>query len=182
MLLFIHYNYLVAIFLMMAGFYVVIVANNLVKKLIGLSIFQTSVLLFYISVGKVQGGTAPILTGVSDTVYSNPLPHVLMLTAIVVGIATIAVGLAIVVRINDAYGSIEENHIVTADNASEIRIARTHRQQQERLNRDPAADAEDESALMLAAARHYRTDKLAALYRDELPKTAENHERNGEHE
>ena len=94
------YNYWIVIFLMMAGFYNVIARGNLIRKMIGLNIFQTSVFLLYISMGKVEGGTAPILAeGV--TTYSNPLPHVLILTAIVVGIATTAVGLALVVRIRD---------------------------------------------------------------------------------
>jgi len=99
------YNYILAVFLMMAGFYVVIAQGNLVKKVIGLGMFQTSVFILYISMGKVDGGTAPILVeGVE--VYSNPVPHVLMLTAIVVGVATTAVGLALVIRIHEAYGSI----------------------------------------------------------------------------
>ena len=104
------YNYWIVIFLMMAGFYNVIARGNLIKKLIGLNIFQTSVFLLYISMGKVDGGTAPIVAeGV--TTYSNPLPHVLILTAIVVGIATTAVGLGLVVRIREAYGTIEEDEI-----------------------------------------------------------------------
>ena len=108
------FNYWVVIFLMMAGFYNVIARGNLVKKLIGLNIFQTSVFLLYISMGKVKGGTAPIVAG-ENTVYSNPLPHVLILTAIVVGVATTAVGLALVVRIKEAYGSIEEDEIYRRD-------------------------------------------------------------------
>ena len=112
------YNDFIAIFLMMAGFYVVIAQGNLVKKLVGLGLFQTSVFIFYISMGKVAGGHAPILTeGV--TLYSNPLPHVLILTAIVVGVATTAVGLALVVRINEAYGSVEEEEIQAKDRAAE---------------------------------------------------------------
>jgi multicomponent Na+:H+ antiporter subunit C len=112
------YNYWAAVFLMMAGFYVVISQGNLVKKLVGLSLFQTSVFIFYISMGKVAGGHAPILTdGVS--LYSNPLPHVLILTAIVVGVATTAVGLALVVRIKEAYGSVEEDDIQALDNAAD---------------------------------------------------------------
>ena len=109
-----HYAYWVTVLLMAAGLYVVIAGVNLVKKLVGLSIFQTSVYLLYIAPGKLIGGTAPI---VSDAfkLYSNPLPHVLILTAIVVGIATLALGLAIVVRIRAAYGSIEEDEIVAAD-------------------------------------------------------------------
>lgn len=108
------YNYWVVIALMMIGFYSVIVRGNLVKKLIGLNIFQTSVFIFYISVGKVEGGTAPILID-GITLYSNPLPHVLILTAIVVGIATLALALALVVRIRDAYGTVEEDEIREID-------------------------------------------------------------------
>ncbi len=104
------YNYWIVIFLMMAGFYIVIAHDNLVKKIIGLNIFQASMFLLYITFGKVTGGTAPII-GEGIKVYSNPLPHVLILTAIVVGIATTALGLALVIRINEAYGTIEEDEI-----------------------------------------------------------------------
>ena len=112
------YNDFIVIFLMMAGFYVVISQGNLVKKLIGLSLFQTSVFILYISMGKIAGGHAPILTD-GVTVYSNPLPHVLILTAIVVGVATTAVGLALVVRIQEAYGSVEEENIQAQDAAAD---------------------------------------------------------------
>ncbi len=112
------YNDFIAIFLMMAGFYVVISQGNLVKKLVGLGLFQTSVFIFYISMGKVAGGNAPILTDGVE-VYSNPLPHVLILTAIVVGVATTAVGLALVVRIQEAYGTVEEDDIQAQDDAEE---------------------------------------------------------------
>ena len=95
---------------MMAGFYLVIASGNLVKKLVGLNIFQTSVFILYISLGKITGGTAPIVVEGAEF-YSNPLPHVLILTAIVVGVATMSLGLALVVRINEAYGSIEEDEI-----------------------------------------------------------------------
>ena len=98
----------------MTGLFIVIARANLIKKLIGLSIFQTSVFLFYISLGKVAGGTAPILGGNPGTLYSNPLPHVLILTAIVVGVATTALGLALILRINEAFGSIEEDEIIAA--------------------------------------------------------------------
>ena len=108
------WNYIIVIILMMTGLFIVISRANLIKKLIGLSIFQTSVFLFYISLGKVAGGTAPILDGNPDTLYSNPLPHVLILTAIVVGVATTALGLALVLRINEAFGSIEEDEIIAA--------------------------------------------------------------------
>ena len=111
-----HYTYWVTIFLMIAGLYIVIARGNLVKKLIGLGIFQTSVYLLYIAPGKLIGGTAPIVSE-AFKVYSNPLPHVLILTAIVVGIAKLALGLAIVVRIREAYGSIEEDEILALDAA-----------------------------------------------------------------
>lgn len=104
------YNYWIVIFLMMLGFYVVIARGNLVKKIVGLNVFQTSVFILYISMGEVKGGTAPIV-GEGLTVYSNPLPHVLILTAIVVGVATTALGLALVVRIKEAYGTVEEDEI-----------------------------------------------------------------------
>jgi len=109
------YNYWVVVVLMMIGFYIVIAHGNLIKKIVGLSIFQTSVFIFYISMAKVDGGTAPILAE-GITQYSNPLPHVLILTAIVVGIATTALGLALAVRIKEAYGTIEEDEIQEKDN------------------------------------------------------------------
>jgi multicomponent Na+:H+ antiporter subunit C len=104
------FNYWVVIVLMMLGFYVVITRHNLIKKMVGLNIFQVSVFLFYISMSKIKGGTAPILEDGIE-VYSNPLPHVLILTAIVVGVATTALGLALVVRIREAFGTIEEEEI-----------------------------------------------------------------------
>lgn len=169
-----HFNYWIFIFLMMVGFYTIIARGNLVKKVVGLSIFQTSVFIFYISLGKIIGGTAPILVGeghaeagaahgaaegaagagvepgavtggaeataeaaaeaagqlsqaagaaadwggstaMDGVVYSNPLPHVLILTAIVVGIATTALALALVVRIRETYGTIEEDEIHESD-------------------------------------------------------------------
>ena len=112
-----HYNYWVVVLLMMAGFYVLIAHGNLVKKLVGLSLFQTSVFVLFISMGKVSGGTAPILSD-AFTTYSNPLPHVLILTAIVVGVATLALGLALVARIREAYDSIEEDEILSIEAAS----------------------------------------------------------------
>ncbi len=111
-----HYNHWVAISLLMIGFYIVVARGNLIKKLVGLNIFQAAVFLLYISMGKVLGGTAPIITP-GDPIYSNPLPHVLILTAIVVGVATTALGLALVVRINEAYGSVEEDEIQRMDDA-----------------------------------------------------------------
>ena len=129
-----HYNYWVVIFLMMVGFYILISRGNLIKKIVGLNVFQTSVFMLYISMSKITGGTPPILIGdahgdahgeahggaaggaagaeaVEHVVYSNPLPHVLILTAIVVGIATTSVGLALAVRIKEAYGTLEEDEI-----------------------------------------------------------------------
>ncbi|MGB5080264.1 MAG: cation:proton antiporter subunit C [Burkholderiales bacterium] len=117
-----HYSYFVTVFLMIAGVYIVIARGNLVKKLVGLGIFQTSVYLLYIAPGKLIGGTAPIIADGFRT-YSNPLPHVLILTAIVVGVATLALGLAIVVRIREAYGSIEEDEILAKDAEDEPRRA-----------------------------------------------------------
>jgi multicomponent Na+:H+ antiporter subunit C len=112
------YNYLIVVFLMMAGFYVVIAQGNLVKKLVGLGLFQTSVFILYITMGNLSGGQAPIVAE-DLTLYSSPLPHVLILTAIVVGVATTAVGLALVVRIHEAYGSVEEDEIHAKDLADE---------------------------------------------------------------
>jgi multicomponent Na+:H+ antiporter subunit C len=108
------FNYWVVMFLMMTGFYIVMASRNLIKKMVGLSLFQTSVFILYITIGKISGGTAPILAGPGAT-YSNPLPHVLILTAIVVGVATTALGMAIIIRINDEYGTIEEDEILSMD-------------------------------------------------------------------
>ncbi|EBA02318.1 MAG: cation:proton antiporter subunit C [Paracoccaceae bacterium] len=111
-----HLNYWLFIVLMMTGLYIVIAKGNLVKKIVGLNIFQTAVFMFYISIGKVENGTAPIFPmdmNVDPSVaYSNPLPHVLILTAIVVGIATTSLGLALVVRIHEAFGTIEEDDLL----------------------------------------------------------------------
>ncbi len=108
-----NYNYWITIFLMVSGLYVVVSRTNLIKTLVGLSLFQTSVYLLFLSPGKILGGTPPIIIkGNTEAVYSNPLPHVLILTAIVVGVATLALGLALVVRINEACGSIEEDEII----------------------------------------------------------------------
>ncbi|HAE26336.1 MULTISPECIES: cation:proton antiporter subunit C [Hyphomonas] len=145
-------NYWVVIVLMMIGLYITFASQNLIKRMVGLGLFQTTICLFYVTLGKVSGGTAPILFGddaiehhgaghaaeaegghaALDAVlaaggehaervahltntYSNPLPHVLMLTAIVVGVATLSVGLALVVRIREAYGSIENDEVNEID-------------------------------------------------------------------
>ena len=110
------FNYWVFAILLMTGLYAVIAKTNLVKKMIGLAMFQSAVFLLYITMDKVEGGTAPILRNdVPDQIYSNPLPQVLILTAIVVGIATLALGLSIVVRIYEAYGTIEEDESAKMD-------------------------------------------------------------------
>ncbi len=105
-----HYHYWIVILLMMSGLYIVMARRNMIKQMVGVGVFQASVALFYISMGKVAGGTAPIITE-SAAAYSNPLPHALILTAIVVGVATLAVGLALIVRIREAYGTIEDDEI-----------------------------------------------------------------------
>ena len=124
------YNYWIVIFLMMTGFYIVIARTNLIQKVIGLNIFQISVFLLYITMGKVSGGTAPILQGhhsdaahdaghdaghAAEVLYTHPLPSVLMLTAIVVGVATTSLALALIIRIGEAYGTIEEDEILQQD-------------------------------------------------------------------
>ncbi len=109
-------NYWAAVVLAMIGLYAVIAPANLVKKLIGLSVFQSAVFLLYVTLGKVEGGTAPILDP-AYRIYSNPLPHVLILTAIVVSVSTLAVGLALAVAIRRAYGTVEEDELAALDDA-----------------------------------------------------------------
>ncbi len=110
------FNYWVFAVLLMIGFYAVIAKINLIKKLIGLSLFQSAVFLLYITMGRIEGGTAPIFSdSAGGSIYANPLPQVLILTAIVVGISTTALGLAIVVRIREEYGTIEESEIAEID-------------------------------------------------------------------
>ena len=106
-----HYNYWMFVILMMTGLYITVSRGNLIKKIIGLNIFQAAVFMLYISMGKITGGTAPVLIEDPDAVYSNALPHVLILTAIVVGIATTAVALALILRIRETYGTIEEDEL-----------------------------------------------------------------------
>ncbi|MGL9732577.1 MAG: cation:proton antiporter subunit C [Wolbachia sp.] len=102
------YNYIIIIILMMLGLYTIINDKNLIKKMIGVNIFQSSILLFYISLGYIKNSLSPILVS-NFYLYSNPIPHVLMLTAIVVGIATFSVGLSIVVKIEEKYGIINQD-------------------------------------------------------------------------
>jgi len=115
------YNYWIYILLMMIGLYAMIAKRNLVKKIIGMNIFQTAIILFYISIGAKRGATIPILEhgaghsgapGVDPAAYVNPLPHVLMLTAIVVSVATLGVALSLVLRIYRRYGTLEEDEIL----------------------------------------------------------------------
>lgn len=112
------WNYWLVIILMMIGLYIIIARDNLVKKIMGLSIFQVAVIMFYVSMAKVEKGTAPIL-GEGIELYSNPLPHALMLTAIVVGIATTGLALALTVRIYEGYGTVEEDEILEMDDEGE---------------------------------------------------------------
>ena len=127
-----HLNYWLFSVLMMTGLYIVVAKGNFVKKIVGLNIFQTAVFMLYISMGKVQGGTAPIFpTDMKidpDVVYSNPLPHVLILTAIVVGIATTSLGLALIVRIREEFGTIEEDEILAIETAVAAEENRLHGQ------------------------------------------------------
>lgn len=111
-----HYSYWIIFALMMIGLFAVMRHGNLVKKLIGLNIFQVAVFMFFISLGRVDGGSAPIIAAGVDT-YSHPLPHVLILTAIVVGVATTSVGVALAIRIFEAYGTVEEDDALEQDAA-----------------------------------------------------------------
>jgi multicomponent Na+:H+ antiporter subunit C len=101
-------DYYVATFLLLGiGTYVMIAAGNLVKKVIGMNIFQTGIFLFFIAAAYVEGGNPPLLT--AEGPYVSPLPHVLILTAIVVGVALTAVALGMIVRIYAEYGTLEED-------------------------------------------------------------------------
>jgi multicomponent Na+:H+ antiporter subunit C len=113
------YNYWVYIVLMMIGLYAVIVKNNLVKKVIGMNIVQTAIILFFVSIGAKRGATIPIIShghggdvhAVHAVDYINPLPHVLMLTAIVVSVATLGVALAMAIKLYQEYNTLEEDEI-----------------------------------------------------------------------
>lgn len=109
-------NYWIVVILLLVGLYAIVARGNLIKKIIGLAVVQNAVFLFYISIGKHEAGEAPIIEqGVEGAIFSNPLPQVLILTAIVVGISTTALGLSIVVRIREAYASVEEDEIRKQD-------------------------------------------------------------------
>jgi multicomponent Na+:H+ antiporter subunit C len=117
------YNYWVFIILMLIGFYAIIAKKNLIKKIIGLNILQTAIFLFFISLGAVKGGTAPIASEEmiqKGYIYVNPLPHVLILTAIVVSVATTAVALSLIIRMHDEYGTIEEDEILEKSRGKEV--------------------------------------------------------------
>jgi len=117
------YNYLIAILLIMIGFYAMIAKKNLIKKIIGLNIFQTAIFLFYISSAYVKGGTVPItVKGATDIIYVNPVPHVLMLTAIVVGVSVTAVALGLIINIYREYGTIEEDEILELNRLEEAKL------------------------------------------------------------
>ncbi|HAC58666.1 cation:proton antiporter subunit C [Parvibaculum sp.] len=120
-----HYNYWMFVILMMTGLYITVSRGNLIKKVVGLNIFQTAVFMLYISMGKITGGTAPVLIDEPDILYSNPLPHVLILTAIVVGIATTALALALAVRIRETYGTVEEDEIAEIEQKMEVDVSVT---------------------------------------------------------
>jgi multicomponent Na+:H+ antiporter subunit C len=115
------YNYWIYIVLMMIGFYAMIGKRNLAKKIVGLNIFQTSIILYFVSMAAKKGATIPIVAhghggaAFHALQYMNPLPHVLMLTAIVVMVGTFGVSLAFIIRIYRAYGTIEEDEILAKE-------------------------------------------------------------------
>lgn len=110
-----NYNFLIAFTIFILGIFAIITSKNLIKKLLALGIFQASVLLFYVSLSKIHFAKIPILKCLNfdkcPEIYANPLPHILMLTAIVVGVASLAVGLAIIIRIKESLGTIDESEI-----------------------------------------------------------------------
>jgi multicomponent Na+:H+ antiporter subunit C len=113
------YNYWIYVVLMMIGFYAMIGKRNLVKKLLGMNIFQTAIILFFVSTGVKRDAGIPIVDkaeGLAGTIevatVMNPLPHVLMLTAIVVGVSVTGVALAVLMRIWREYGTLEEDEIL----------------------------------------------------------------------
>lgn len=120
-----HFNFWIYVVIMMTGLWSVIAKNNLIKKLIGLSIFQTAILLLYVSLGVKEGATIPIIdhhaaelalagdaAAIDPDKIANPVPHVLMLTAIVVGVATLGVALALCQMIYKDFGTLEEDEVL----------------------------------------------------------------------
>ncbi len=109
-----HYNYWAVVVLFLIGLYAMIVKKNLIKKFMGLNIMDTSIFLFYISMGDVEGGVSPIIAhgGGSDVIYVNPLPSVLILTAIVVAISTTALALSLIIKIYEEYGTLDSDRLV----------------------------------------------------------------------
>jgi len=125
------YNYWAFVVLMLIGLYAMIAKNNLVKKVIGMSIFQTAIILFFVSIGaKLNNATIPIVdhghngghTVIKAASYINPLPHVLMLTAIVVAVATLGVALALIIKIYNQYQTLEEDEIHAQIRNSELNV------------------------------------------------------------
>jgi multicomponent Na+:H+ antiporter subunit C len=115
------YNYWIYAVIMMIGLYAMLAKNNLIKKIIGMGIFQTGIIVFYVSIGAKRGGTIPIIEhghgaevheAINALDYVNPLPHVLMLTAIVVSVGTLGVALAIALRIYTEYNTLQEDEIL----------------------------------------------------------------------
>jgi multicomponent Na+:H+ antiporter subunit C len=111
------FNYWIYVVLILIGFYGMMAKNNLMKKLIGMNIFQWSIILFYISIGSKKGGTVPVVDpslhpAIRAVDYINPLPHVLMLTAIVVGVATTGIALTLLILVYRKYGTLEEDEIL----------------------------------------------------------------------
>jgi multicomponent Na+:H+ antiporter subunit C len=115
------YNYWIYAIIMMVGLYAMLAKNNLIKKIIGMGIFQTAIIVFYVSIGAKRGGTIPIIEhghgpevheAIRALDYVNPLPHVLMLTAIVVSVGTLGVALALALRIHTEYNTLQEDEIL----------------------------------------------------------------------
>lgn len=119
-----HANYAAAIFLLLFGIYILITERNLIRKVIGMTFVQTSPILFYITLSYKEGAVLPILkemanhgTSVMPDLYANPLPHALMLTAIVVGVSTLGVALTLAVSIYRSYQTLEEDDILKKQSA-----------------------------------------------------------------
>ena len=123
------FNYWVYITLMMVGLFGIIAKHNLIKKIVGMGILQTAIILFYVSIGVKRGAAIPILVHAHDAAahaaravdYINPLPHVLMLTAIVVSVATLGVALALAIKIHHRYNTLEENEILERIRKQDVR-------------------------------------------------------------
>ncbi len=110
-------NFIVFVILFLWGLYIMVTHHNLVKKLIGMDLVQTSVIFFLVTLGVKSGATVPVLLSTIEPIrvedYANPLPHVVTLTAIVVGVATLGVSLALVIAMYRKYGTLDEDEILT---------------------------------------------------------------------